>query len=1265
MHGDLKIRDVPDNDFPLWGLLPKKETGAISFLSKYPNYDGRNVVIAILDSGVDPGAPGLQQTSDGKIKIIERFDCSGCGDVNTTTIVKPEDGYITGLTGRKMKLPSHWKNPTGTYRIGVKNAFDLYPDKLKDRIKAEFKKKQWEEGHRKIISDLNRKLSSLDNQHSNNSNENDKLEKEDLDAKLDILNNLDKKFTDSGPVYDCILFHDGEKWMCCVNTSETNDLSECPLLGEYSITHEYLPLTKQDSLNFSVNVHENGDILELVGVCSSHGTHVASIASAYFPESPEQNGLAPGAQIISLTIGDGRLGSMETGTAIIRAMIKMIELKQKMDIHVINMSYGEHAHWVDTGRIGELVNEIVNKYGIIWVSSAGNSGPALSTISTPSDINDEPIISVGAYVSPDMMVAEYAMRQKLPGAPYTWSSRGPTIDGGIGVHVCAPGGAITSVPNFTLRYSQLMNGTSMASPNCAGAICLLISGLIQQDLSYSPYSIRRALENTANFIEGVEIPAQGAGLIQVEKAFDYLVLYNDIQERDIRFQIQCSSSNAKGIYLRTKINTNKHTFKVSVDPHFLNEDEVSAQTKINFNMKFVLTCDGNFVQFPKHLDLSNFARTFAVNIDTSSLSEGLHSTFINAFDVNCIAKGPVFKIPITVIQPKEITEPKYTVKYSGVPFKSNTIKRHYLVVPNMATWAALKLTSNEDSGCFVIHTIQCLPRQNCKSLESNKTITVTSKTDSYICFQVKGDYVLELVIAKYWANIGEATLDYSLSFYGIKPNQPNINMHAADGIHAVEVKTLQGEEISPYIILKNSVQILKPSEGKIVPLTNRDVIPPNRQIYELVLVYNFSITKACEVSPNLSLLSDMLYESEYESQLWLLFDCNKQLLGTGDAYPSKYTVKLEKGDYVIRLQVRHDKKEYLEKINEAPLLLQQKLANGITMDVYLSYSQALIGGKKAGVTHNSNPYTVVPLYIAPLASDKFPIKSNNAAHYLSGYITYTKDESAKKVDMYPIKYFLTDNSSPKKTVSNNGGSNSDKTKIDEYNEAIRDLQTSWIPKLDKEKGEKFFDDVTKTYPNYFPVYSSYLQLIDPLDKRILPSVIKKTSGTVEDLNKVISTCERVLESVNEENILAYMATKTDLRSDATKYKVQMEQQKNVYLECLARKGIALCRIHTLSEGGDTKMQDIGNAWKALLKFVDPSDAKVLTTHVLYFAIWHSFVKHQYGRLLKYILKLQEDKPNEEVEKRIIEICQELEWKHIVIYLERMLPSKYPNAYRPF
>ena len=85
-----------------------------------------------------------------------------------------------------------------------------------------------------------------------------------------------------------------------------------------------------------------------------------------------------------------------------------------------------------------------------------------------------------------------------------------------------------------------------------------------------------------------------------------------------------------------------------------------------------------------------------------------------------------------------------------------------------------------------------------------------------------------------------------------------------------------------------------------------------------------------QVSPKACLLNDVLYESSFESQLWMLFDTNKQLLATGDAFYRKYSCKLDKGDYILRLHVRHEKTEFLERLTELPVTLYFKLSQEVS-----------------------------------------------------------------------------------------------------------------------------------------------------------------------------------------------------------------------------------------------------------------------------------------------------------------------------------------------
>ena len=135
-----------------------------------------------------------------------------------------------------------------------------------------------------------------------------KADQDDLTAQLAALREMGAEQAGGlGVVLDCVVFHDGERWQAVVDCSASGDMSTTTPMADFDHQQEFRTFSKEDSFNFGVHIYDEGKILSIVVDTGAHGTHVAGIIAAHHPEQPEINGVAPGAQIVSLKIGEARL----------------------------------------------------------------------------------------------------------------------------------------------------------------------------------------------------------------------------------------------------------------------------------------------------------------------------------------------------------------------------------------------------------------------------------------------------------------------------------------------------------------------------------------------------------------------------------------------------------------------------------------------------------------------------------------------------------------------------------------------------------------------------------------------------------------------------------------------------------------------------------------------------------------------------------------------------------------------------------------------
>uniref|UniRef100_A0AC34GTR3 Tripeptidyl-peptidase 2 n=1 Tax=Panagrolaimus sp. ES5 TaxID=591445 RepID=A0AC34GTR3_9BILA len=1120
--------------FPSKHYMPKEITQQCEFLQKYPKYDGRNTLIAILDTGVDPSLPGLQTTTTGLPKIIDCLDLTGAGDVDTSTIKKADgDGILIGLTERKLKIPKDWRNPSGDWHLGTKPIYELYTTDVLTRIKSA-KKSKFEQ---KINLERIKAMKEMKEHESkvafSSSKISDFEDRQEITQKLEQLKLAEKEEIES-PVADCIVWFDGEKWKACIDTSCKGDLEAEKVMSSFRENHEYGYVSKKCLVTYCITIHKNGNLLEICVPNGSHGSHVAHIAAAHFPDDPEKDGLAPGAQIISLCVGDLRKGEYLTHQALLRALYKCIELK----VDAINYSYGKPINAVDSGNIAEVIKKVVEKHGIIFVAAAGNDGPGLSTV---KGIHHS-IINVGAYLTAEMKEAMYSHFEANNSVVFPFSSRGPCADGSLGVTFCAPGAALTGVSKHELEGMQRKHGTSMSSPNAAGNIACLISAMKSESIPISQFRIKLALQNSAMTPEdGSHHPfSLGAGIIQICDAFEFIKCSLNFIPTNIT-DIKTDIDGKHGLYLREFWQTrSSQEFTVNVKTTF-NSCTEKTDNRVNFECPITLQLSSGaekFVQLPKFTRLPSAG--FPIQIDPTQFEPGtVNYAEIIGTNPQIPSLGPLFRLPISVIIPEEVTAQNNFTFKKKLKLKSAISKRIFIKSPPGSTYATVIVKSKEPNKVvkFILQHVY----QSCNNISSTKFCgSLVAKSKQHFYFSTPPNKSMEFCFTQYWEQLNSSNVKVKIEFTGFSLG--NSFLSSANPTNAISfINNLRRTYIAPSLEFTEFHQSLNASEVAIIePIDEREDISEKCQRYRLLLTYELYVAKSA------------YYFFDLEGNYHKFIDCSIiQVFTESKKYVATMccdSVKLEIGDYIIQAQIRHSDSKILEKLQNSPLIAKRSLEK-ITVNLFENAKLALENeATKKTASKYYEPGEEGRFFAATIPASLLP--RNVPGAYLEGKFSFEStfdNSSTKKFSSFDIFYYLscsTINNAKDSTVYIDGlpiddGSNGNISECDTVTKnlkiAIRDVEIPYINKYtDSEKAQTLFEKLTSEFPKHLPIISAEIER--HVKAKNLPALKK--------------ACENLMEIAEKDDVVKFYGIKVGHNEDALRKSTIMANKKSAIINAL-------------------------------------------------------------------------------------------------------------------
>lgn len=360
--------------------LAREDFALPEFLKKHPTYDGRGVIVGGIDDGVAPNLPGMQKTTDGKRKFINRTSNSELYQ------------EITKSVGEEGSFNADVAAYTKSYKEKFDNAYEAIL-KLEDfsGVSEDLNGQGTKEFHAAVFVTGDEVKACFD------VNADEKLQK----------NECLRPFSTSG---------DYIYW----NKSELRELT-----FEFDLEEKTIKYSEGEV---------SGD---------SHGEGVASVMAGH-NIAGRFDGVAPGAQYIDFDLSQNKKEFNNESVYSIGTFLRALEWMGKNKAEVVNISYSlffVNAQSQEFMR--EALEKLVEKYNFVVSFSAGNNGPGLGSHNRGAIYPADSLVA-GAYLNKELdEIVHGVTGLPEQGQVVYYSSIGPGVHNGAGPTVISPLSSLT------------------------------------------------------------------------------------------------------------------------------------------------------------------------------------------------------------------------------------------------------------------------------------------------------------------------------------------------------------------------------------------------------------------------------------------------------------------------------------------------------------------------------------------------------------------------------------------------------------------------------------------------------------------------------------------------------------------------------------------------------------------------------------------------------------------------------------------------------